>query len=84
MTGDTLRVPVGEGLLGRVLDGLGRPLDGASIRAESYRSVWKESPHPLHRKRIEEQLPLGIKAIDAILPCGKGQRVGIFAAAGGG
>jgi FliI/YscN family ATPase len=78
-------VPVGDGLLGRILDGLGQPIDGgAAILPERLEPVTRESPHPYHRQRIRIQLPVGVKAIDAMLPCGQGQRMGIFAAAGGG
>jgi flagellum-specific ATP synthase/type III secretion protein N (ATPase) len=82
--GGVLQAPVGMNLLGRILDGLGRSLDGDGLVPEGRTPVYAESPHPLLRKRIREQLPFGIKAIDTMLPCGCGQRVGIFAAAGGG
>ena len=86
-TGRAQQVPVGPGLLGRVLDGLGRPLDeaekGPLVAATRY-PVYAEPPDPLQRSLIEEPLPLGVRAIDAVLTCGDGQRMGIFAAAGGG
>jgi len=82
-TGSSLRVHVGEELLGRVLDGLGRPLDGKGpIRAERKAATSSEPPHPLARNRITEPLSLGIRAIDGLLTVGKGQRVGIFAGSG--
>lgn len=82
-TGSSLRIHVGEELLGRVLDGLGRPLDGKGpIRAERKASTSSEPPHPLARNRITEPLSLGIRAIDGLLTVGKGQRVGIFAGSG--
>ncbi len=83
-TGNYLQSPVGKRLLGRVLDGLGQPIDGEPLRNVEYRPVHRESPDPLRRERITKQLPLGIKAIDSMFPCGEGQRVGIFARAGGG
>jgi type III secretion protein N (ATPase) len=82
-----LTVPVGPQLLGRVLDGLGRPLDeparGPLLSAHTY-PVLATAPHPLHRRPIEHPLDLGIRVIDGLLTCGEGQRLGIFAAAGGG
>lgn len=82
-TGSSLKVKVGEGLLGRVLDGLGRPIDGLGpILSDGDMQVSRTPPHPLTRKRILEPLTLGVKAIDGLLTCGKGQRVGIFAGSG--
>lgn len=82
-TGDALRVPVGKGLLGRVLDAMGNAMDGKGpIEVEDYYSIDNAPPNPLQRSRIKEILPLGIKAIDALLTIGKGQRVGIFAGSG--
>lgn len=82
-TGSYLSVEVGEGLLGRVLDGLGQPIDGIKppILHKRY-EVDNMPPNPLTRAKIETVLPLGITAIDALLTCGKGQRVGIFAGSG--
>lgn len=78
-----LQTPVGHALLGRVLDGLGRPIDGEGpLLCDHYRPVHGEPPHPLQRKTIEEPLPLGVKAIDGLATCGKGQRLGIFAGSG--
>ena len=80
-------VPVGESLLGRVVDGLGRPVDGEKkgpIRPETYYPVFAQPPNPLERKVISQPISLGIRAIDGLLTCGEGQRMGIFAAAGGG
>jgi flagellum-specific ATP synthase len=76
-------ISVGDELLGRVLDGLGKPLDdqfGLNLRDK--RSVYALPPNPLHRQRILEPLQLGVRAIDGLLTCGKGQRVGIFAGSG--
>lgn len=86
-TGRVHMVPVGFGLLGRVLDGLGRPLDykeRGPIETYQYYPVFAEAPDPLKRRIITSPIPLGIRAIDALLTCGEGQRMGIFAAAGGG
>ncbi len=84
-TGDCLRVMVGEALLGRILDGLGDPLDtakkGPLVCAEAY-PVHQEPPDPLTRQRVTRPISIGVKSIDAILTCGEGQRVGLFAAAG--
>jgi len=82
-TGSAIKVKVGKGLLGRVLDGLGRPIDGLGpIDAEEELTVSRTPPHPLNRRRIREPLSLGVRAIDSLLTCGKGQRVGIFAGSG--
>jgi len=79
----TLRAGVGNDLTGRVLDGLGHPIDGKGpLRPEKYYPVDNDPPHPLNRKRITDPLPLGIKAIDGLLTVGKGQRIGIFAGSG--
>jgi len=73
----------GEHYLGRVLDGLGQPLDGRPLpRGAHPWPVWRDPPPPLQRRRITEPLPLGIRAIDGLLTCGRGQRMGIFAGAG--
>ena len=80
-------VPVGDSLLGRVVDGLGRPIDAdrkGPIRPEAYYPVFADPPGPLERKIISKPISLGIRAIDGLLTCGEGQRMGIFAAAGGG
>jgi len=78
-----LKVGVGKKLTGRVLDGLGYPIDNKPpFRPEGYYPTSNNPPHPLNRKRITEPLTLGIKAIDGLLTVGKGQRVGIFAGSG--
>jgi flagellum-specific ATP synthase len=82
-TGRPLTVRAGESLLGRVLDGLGRPIDrGPVLVGGSELSVQQAPPHPLHRRRIREPLPLGVRAIDGLLTCGRGQRIGIFSGSG--
>ena len=80
-------VPVGDSLLGRVVDGLGRPIDAdrkGPVRPEAYYPVFADPPGPLERRIISRPISLGIRAIDGMLTCGEGQRMGIFAAAGGG
>lgn len=82
-TGSQLRVPVGRGLLGRVLDGLGRPLDGKGpIIREAEVTAAGTPPHPLERRRISDNLSLGVRAIDGLMTVGRGQRIGVFAGSG--
>jgi FliI/YscN family ATPase len=77
------RVGVGPGLLGRVIDGFGKPMDdGPAIEARETYSLHGTSTNPLHREHITQMLVTGIRAIDALLPCGKGQRIGIFGGSG--
>ena len=86
-TGQPHRVWVGPELIGRVLDGLGRPMDEATagpLRLKASYPVLADAPDPLTRRLIEQPLPLGVRVLDALLTCGEGQRMGIFAAAGGG
>lgn len=86
-TGRVHMVPVGESLLGRVLDGLGRPMDTdikGPFNADDYYPVYAAPPSPLKRKIISNPVPLGIRVLDGLLTCGEGQRMGVFAAAGGG
>ena len=81
--GTTLQVPVGECLKGRVIDGLGNPLDDKGpIEAEDAINLHLPPPHPLKRQRIHSAFRTGIKAIDTFTPCGRGQRLGIFAGSG--
>jgi flagellum-specific ATP synthase len=82
-TGELFQVEVGENLLGRVIDGLGAPIDGRS-RPEFHKKypVLNQPPNPLLRNRILEPMPLGVKALDGLLTIGKGQRIGIFAGSG--
>jgi flagellum-specific ATP synthase len=78
-----LKVGVGDNLTGRVLDGLGYPLDEKDpFKPTQYYPINSTPPHPLRRKRITEPLVLGIKTIDGLLTVGKGQRIGIFAGSG--
>ncbi|MCL2496137.1 MAG: flagellar protein export ATPase FliI [Clostridiales bacterium] len=79
----TLTVPVGKQLLGRVLDGLGNPMDEKPAPLiEAHYPVENTPPNPLTRERIREALPLGVKSLDAMLTVGRGQRLGIFAGSG--
>lgn len=82
-----LSIKVGNELLGRVLDGLGEPLDEATrgpLITTEVAPVIRAAPDPLKRKRIDKPIEVGVRAIDAVLTAGIGQRIGIFAAAGGG
>jgi ATP synthase in type III secretion protein N len=82
-TGKPLSVKVGPGLLGRVISGLGDPIDGKGpIEAEESRPVFANPPDPMSRAMIEHPLPTGVKIIDALMTFGEGQRIGIFAPAG--
>lgn len=80
--GASLSLPCGDGLLGRVLDGLGRPLDGGPPVDGQAWDVARPPPPPLERAPIRTPLPLGIRAIDGMLTVGEGQRVGLFAGSG--
>jgi FliI/YscN family ATPase len=75
-------VPVGPGLLGRVIDGFGVPMDGPPIEAAEFCPLYRPPEGPLQRAHIEQPLVTGIRAIDGLLPCGKGQRIGIFGGSG--
>jgi flagellum-specific ATP synthase len=78
-----LSVPVGDALRGRTLDALGRPLDGGPSLAGLPRvPTGGTPPHPLRRALVDLQMPLGVRVIDTMLPCGRGQRLGIFAGSG--
>ena len=80
---EKLSLTVGQELLGRVLNGLGMPIDDRGLQlGRERRSIYHESPHPLKRRPIREPLATGIKAIDGLITIGKGQRMGIFAGSG--
>ncbi|HUZ17951.1 MAG TPA: FliI/YscN family ATPase, partial [Spirochaetia bacterium] len=82
-TGSPLSVPVSPALLGRVLDSLGRPIDGKGIApADELYPTTAQPPSVLRRKRITERIVTGVRAIDAMTPVGKGQRLGIFSGSG--
>ncbi len=82
-SGKQLVAPVGPELLGRVIDGLGNPIDnGPPLLCTQTRPLAGNSPSPMDRKRISEPLETGIRAIDSFLTMGQGQRVGVFAGSG--
>jgi flagellum-specific ATP synthase len=82
-TGMPLRVGVGATLKGRVIDGLGNPLDNLGpIATQQTVGLNLRPPHPLKRQRIHDTFQTGIKALDTFTPCGRGQRLGIFAGSG--
>ncbi len=77
------RVRVGDDMLGRVLDGLGRPIDGKGELVLSHEmAIYSDPINPLHRRRIREPIDVGVRAINGLLTCGKGQRVGIMSGSG--
>jgi FliI/YscN family ATPase len=80
---EAARVAVGPQLLGRVLDGFGKPMDGrGAIQPEAFYDLYAAAPGPLEREHITEPLVTGVRAIDSLLPIGRGQRVGIFGGSG--
>lgn len=82
-TGETLSVPVSQKLLGRVLNCLGKPIDGgADFGAETLYPVVNGAPDVMRRQAITEQVVTGVRAIDGMVPAGKGQRLGIFSGSG--
>jgi ATP synthase in type III secretion protein N len=83
-TGHIQRIPVGNELMGRVLDATGKPIDGKPAPEAQLRDIQSSPPNPLLRASISKPLPTGVRAIDSLLTCAEGQRIGIFAAAGGG
>ena len=81
--GRPLSVRVSRALLGRVINGLGEPLDGgAPITGSEQRSLHSATPHPLRRRRVTKPLSVGVRAVDGLLTLGEGQRVGIFSGSG--
>ncbi|MBU3840948.1 MAG: flagellar protein export ATPase FliI [Candidatus Ruminococcus intestinipullorum] len=82
-TGDKLKIPVTNALIGRTVDALGNPIDGKGpIQGEAYYPITGTSSNPMERPRIDTPIELGVKAIDGLLTVGKGQRMGIFAGSG--
>lgn len=82
-SGEILRVKVGPQLIGRALNGLGKPMDGKpEVESDEFYPVEQDPPSPLSRNRIKYPLQMGVKVIDGLLTIGKGQRVGIFAGSG--
>ena len=83
-TGEPFKIPVGEGLLGRVIDAMGKPLDGKGPLGpmkEKY-PIHREPPPAMERRRIAMPVATGVRAIDSLLTLGEGQRLGIFAGSG--
>lgn len=81
-TGRELSVKCSEELFGKVLDGLGNPMDSDKILNGALYPLDREPPDPLKRRRIDKIIPTGIRAIDGFITCGEGQRIGIFAGSG--
>ncbi|GAB3241672.1 FliI/YscN family ATPase [Kineosporia babensis] len=82
-TGDQLRIPAGYAMMDRIIDPLGRPIDGKSKPSGAqWVPVENSAPNPLLRRRVENALPTGVRAIDTLIPVGAGQRVGIMAGSG--
>ncbi|WP_405002541.1 FliI/YscN family ATPase [Georgenia satyanarayanai] len=82
-TGHPLTIGVGQGLLGRVLDGLGRPIDGKGpLRADDSVPVTAQAPSALERARVDQPLSLGVRVLDTLVTAGRGQRLGLFAGSG--
>jgi flagellum-specific ATP synthase len=80
--GTPLSVRCSDELLGKILDGLGNPIDGEVILSGENYSLSNEPPKPMNRPRIKDIMPTGVRAIDGFLTCGEGQRIGIFAGSG--
>lgn len=82
-TGQSLNIKLGNSLIGRILDGLGNPIDGkGKIQYDEIRPLNNDAPEPLDRCPIDEHISTGVRAIDSLLTCGKGQRLGIFSGSG--
>ena len=83
LSSEALTIPVGHQLLGRIIDGMGRPIDGKGpITAEKHQSVYNQPPEAMSRKMITEPFSTGIRSIDGLLTIGRGQRIGIFSGSG--
>jgi flagellum-specific ATP synthase len=81
-TRSRMRVPVGDGLLGRVVDATGTPIDGKGPIVADRVPVDNDAPHPIDRARIDTPLPIGVRVLDTLTPVGRGQRLGLFAGSG--
>ncbi len=81
-TSSVLKISVSQDILGKTVDGLGKPIDGSEIEGGQLYSVEAAPPDPMSREIINEILPLGVKAVDGLITVGKGQRIGIFAGSG--
>ena len=79
----TVSATVGDGILGRVIDGLGHPIDGKGpLNCRESIPIYQDSANPMKKQRITEPLDLGVRSINGLLTCGRGQRMGIFAGSG--
>ncbi|MEV6490312.1 EscN/YscN/HrcN family type III secretion system ATPase, partial [Actinoplanes sp. NPDC051633] len=81
-TGGPLRVAVGPDLRGRILDGLGRPMDGGPPLRGDLVSIEAAPPSAMERQLVDAPMSLGVRVLDTLVPCGRGQRIGIFAGSG--
>ncbi|MET8149239.1 FliI/YscN family ATPase [Actinoplanes sp. NPDC049668] len=81
-TGGPLRVAVGPDLRGRILDGLGRPMDGGPPLKGELVGIDAAPPSAMERQLVDAPMPLGVRVLDTLVPCGRGQRIGIFAGSG--
>jgi flagellum-specific ATP synthase len=81
-TGGPLRVAVGPDLRGRILDGLGRPMDGGPPLHGDLVGIDAAPPSAMERQLVDAPMPLGVRVLDTLVPCGRGQRIGIFAGSG--
>jgi len=81
-TGGPLRVAVGPDLRGRILDGLGRPMDGGPPLRGEMVGIEAAPPSAMERQLVDAPMPLGVRVLDTLVPCGRGQRIGIFAGSG--
>ena len=81
-TGGPLRVAVGPDLRGRILDGLGRPMDGGPPLKGEMVNIDAAPPSAMERQLVDVPMPLGVRVLDTLVPCGRGQRIGIFAGSG--
>ncbi|MFZ7120932.1 MAG: flagellar protein export ATPase FliI [Eubacteriaceae bacterium] len=81
-TGNSLKVGISEELLGTTIDGLGNPIGNVDLKYDYYQDINGAPPNPFQRRKINKVMSSGIKAIDGLLTCGEGQRIGIFAGSG--
>lgn len=81
-TGSSLKININDDILGNTLDGLGRPIDGSTLKEDKMVDVEATPPNPFERRRISDVMSTGVKSIDGLLTCGEGQRIGIFAGSG--
>ncbi len=81
-TGGPLRIAVGPDLRGRILDGLGRPIDGGQALRGEMVGIEQAPPPAMDRQLVDAPMPLGVRVLDTLVPCGRGQRIGIFAGSG--